>query len=102
MGKEARRMEKVSALPTSFPQRSGNLPQHQRRVLRAEAHAVADGVLDLGLATDIGDVIEIALGVTSVEIDGRRDFAVLHSDQSGGESRGTTSALGVSDLRLQA
>ena len=45
----------------------------QAAVVAAEAEAVGDGVADAGLAGAVGDVVEVAVGVGVVEVDGRVD-----------------------------
>lgn len=59
---------------------SSDFLQHQRRILGAEADTVADGVLDLGLTADVGNVVEITFRIRNIEIDGRRNLAMLHGD----------------------
>ena len=55
-------------------------------------------MLDLRAATDVGHVIQVALGISDIEIDSRRNFAVFHRNQCGSETCGATRALSVSNL----
>ena len=50
----------------------------------------------------VGHVIQIAFRVGNVEIDGRRNLAVLHGNDGCGHAGGAASALRVSDLRFQS
>src|ERR1700690_3733924 len=79
-----------------------DLPYYERGVLRSESHAVTDGVLDLSFAPDVGHVVEIALGVGDVEVDGGGNLAMLHRDQGCGQAGRAAGALGMSDLRLES
>src|ERR1022692_2864871 len=58
-----------------------DLLHHQRGVLRSESYAVADGVLDLSFAAYVGYIVQVALGVGDVEVNGGGNLAVLHCDQ---------------------
>ena len=55
-------------------------------------------MLDLRAAADIGHVVQVALRIGDIEIDGGRNFAVFHSNQGGSEARCATSALSMSNL----
>ena len=88
MGAAVRRMEKVL----------GSLPQDQGRILGPEPYAITDGMLDLSAATDVRHVIQIALRIRDIEIDGGRNFAVFHGHQCGSEAGGAAGALRVSNL----
>src|SRR5215510_12267414 len=79
-----------------------HIAQHQSRVFRSEAYAVADGVLDRSFTAGGGDVVQIAVRIRPVEIDGGRNLASLHCDQSSGQAGCPTRALSVTNLRLQA
>src|SRR6266508_2081952 len=52
--------------------------QGQRDVLPAEPEAVAEDVVHAFLAGHVGDVIQIALGVGRVIVDGRGQYASSH------------------------
>ena len=59
-------------------------------------------MLDLSLTIDVGDVIQIALGVGDVEVNGWRNFSVLHGDEGCSQAGRAAGALGMPDLRLQS
>src|SRR5262249_31142471 len=63
--------------------------------------AVTDGVLDLEFSRLTGNVIEIALGVGLVDIDGGRRDGVAHREQGRGNPGRAASALRVADHALQ-
>src|SRR5688500_15619142 len=52
--------------------------EEQCSVRPAEAEGVREGVIDLPLAALVRYVVQIALGIRVVEIDGRRHFLVVH------------------------
>src|SRR6516164_11682161 len=81
---------------------SGNLSQHQGSILRPESHTVTNGVLDLSLAIDIGNIIEVALRIRSIEIDRRRHPAMLHGNHRRRNTGRAASTLGMTDLRFQS
>src|SRR5271157_1932065 len=85
-----------------LPGASGQLPQYQSRVLRAEGDAVANRMFDFGTSPRFGHVIEIAIIVGLLQIDRWRNLSVPHSNQRGGNSCGATGSLRMPDLRLQA
>src|ERR1035441_32174 len=68
-------------------------PQEHGGVLAAEGDAVGDGVLDVELAPDVGHVIQIAVGVRFVHVDGGREPAGPHGEQGGGDAGGGAGAL---------
>src|SRR5271170_734373 len=76
--------------------------QNQGRVFRSESHAIADRMLDLSFAIDVGHVIQIALGVGDVEVNGWGNLAVVHGDEGCSQAGRAAGALGVSDLRLES
>ena len=53
--------------------------------MAAEAEAIADGVGDGGFAGDVGDDVEVALGVLFLDVDGGRDDAVADGHDAGNE-----------------
>jgi hypothetical protein len=71
------------------PARPLHPAQQHGGVLAAEGDAVGDGMLDVELAPDVGHVIEIAVGVGLVHIDGGRGHAVAHGQQGGGDAGGS-------------
>src|SRR6516162_4857291 len=107
MGVEKPRTEKVSVpkSPRHYPVRqrtpqsngsttrlaSGNLSQHNSSILGSESHAITNRVLDLSFATHVGNIIQVALRVGSIEIDGRRHPAVLHGNHRGRNTGRTAS-----------
>src|SRR5262249_31382413 len=74
--------------------------QHERRVLGTERDAVAHGVFDLKRASGLGHVVEVAVGVGFLQIDGGWELVVLHCDQRGGDAGCATRALRMPDLRF--
>src|ERR1044071_9535487 len=74
----------------------------ERAVLGAEADAVAEGDADALLARAVGGVVEVAVGVGLVEVDGGGNLIGLHRAESGGEPGRARRALRVADLRLRA
>src|SRR5665647_1010919 len=70
-------------------------------VLAAEGDAVGDGMLDAELAPDVGYVIEIAVGVWLVHVNGGWDHAVAHGEQGGGNAGGAAGPLRMADHALQ-
>jgi len=56
--------------------------QNQGGVLAGEAMQFATAYFNVKLAAGIGHVVEIALRVGDVEIDGRREEAVAHGEKS--------------------
>src|SRR5689334_1966113 len=90
------------ALPCGNRAISADSFQQQSRVLRTESDAVANRMLNLLPASNIGNVIEIAFGVGKLQVDGRRDLTVMHCDQRGGHPSGATGPLRMSNLRLQS
>src|SRR5271157_5323978 len=85
-----------------LPGASGQLPQYEGRVLRAEGDAVANCIFDFGTSPRFGHVIEIAIIVGFFQVYRWRNLAVPHSNQRGGNSGGATGSLRMPDLRLQA
>src|SRR4051794_36290870 len=59
-------------------------------------------MFDLGATTDIGDVVEVALGIGLLEVDGGRYLSVLHGDERGSDTGSATCALRVADLGFQS
>ena len=55
-------------------------------------------MLDLRAATGFGHVIQVALRISDIEIDGGRNLAVFHGNQGGSEACGTAGALSMSNL----
>src|SRR5581483_1092324 len=64
------------------------LADDQGRVVAAETEGVGNGDLDLGRAGPVGDVIEVALGILVVEVDGGRQHAALDGQHAGGGLHG--------------
>ena len=66
------RRQNIAAAPFSvwFP-RSG-AAEHHGGVLAAESDTVGDGVFDVHFAADIGDVVEVAVLVGLIDVDGGR------------------------------
>src|SRR5579863_9439347 len=59
-------------------------------------------MLDLSFTIDVGHVIQIALGVRNVEVNGWGNLSVLHGDEGCSQAGRAAGALGVSDLRLES
>lgn len=53
--------------------------------MASEAEVVAEGNVHFGFASDVWHVVEIALGIGLVEVDGRWDDAVFHRHQASGD-----------------
>ena len=61
----------------------------ERGVVASEAEVVAEGNVHFGFASDVWHVVEIALGIGLVEVDGRWDDAVFHRHQASGDFNAT-------------
>ena len=72
-------------------------PHDQRAVFAAKGDAVADREVDGFGSRLVWDVVEIALGIGVVEIDGGVKEAGAHAEDGGGEAGGAAGALGVAD-----
>ena len=70
----------------SAPARS-DLTQHQSRVLTPKGDAVRKRVLAIDSPRFVWDVVEVALGVRVLKVDGRRRNAIAHGEQSGSYPR---------------
>jgi TonB family protein len=58
--------------------RHSDAPQEHCGVLAAEGDTISDRVLDVKFAPNVGHVIQIAVGVGLLHVDGGRDYAVAH------------------------
>src|SRR5690242_11714432 len=76
-------------------------PQHERGVIRAESDAIADGMFDLRATAGVRDIVEVAIGIGNLDVDGRWHLSVLHRDEGCGHARGTARTLRMTDLRFQ-
>src|SRR5580692_13158837 len=65
-----------------FRVNSRNILQHQRRILRPETDAITNRMLNLRLASDIRNVVQITFWIRNVEVNSRWNLAMLHRDQS--------------------
>src|SRR2546429_4932387 len=73
---------------------------HERAVLRAEADTVAEGDAHALFARKVRNVIEIAVGVWLVQVDGWWNQICVHGAECGGDSSSTARALRMTDLRF--
>src|SRR5258705_822987 len=55
-----------------------NLLEHQRGVLAAECDTVAQRRVYRLAASNVRDVVEVAFGIRRLDVDSRRNVAVLH------------------------
>src|SRR5687767_5453618 len=72
--------------------RKSDCPDRQRAVMPAEAEAVGDGVADPGLARFVGHVVQVAVRIRRVVVDGRMDDAVLEGQRRGDQLHAAGSA----------
>src|SRR5436309_8834929 len=75
-------------------------PEDRHRVLAAEAEAVDHRGVDFRLALDVGHVVEVALGVRLMVVDGRGDPTVADGADGGDRGQGPGRAERVPDHRL--
>src|SRR5258705_7257825 len=76
------------------------LLEDHHRVQPREARCVFQDSLDLDVPALVWDVIEIAVSGRSPVVDGRRDIAVLHRQDTGGELDGAGGAERMAQHRL--
>ena len=76
--------------------------QNQGGVLRSERYAVADRMFDLCGPARFGYVVQIALRIRLLQIDGGRYLAMMHGDKRSRDAGRAACALRMSYLRLQA
>src|SRR5215469_18718578 len=81
---------------------SASPAEHQRGILRSKSYAVAYGIFDLRPAPDIGNVVEVAVGIRFVQVDGGGNAAVLHCNQGGRDAGSSAGSLRMPNLRLQS
>ncbi len=65
--------------------------------MAAEAEGVGHGVLDVGAAGDVGDVVEVALGVRFVVVDGWGELGVLEGEGGDDEFDAAGGAEGMAE-----
>ncbi len=58
-------------------------------------------MFDRGLASGLRNIVEIALRIGRVQIDGGRDLSALHGDDGGCDSSRPACTLRMADLRFQ-
>src|SRR5437764_8937138 len=80
----------------------GSFLQNQRRILGTKADAVAQRMLDAGFSPNIRNIVEIAIRIRLVQVDGRGNLAVFHCNQCCCDARSAACALSMADLRLQS
>src|ERR1035437_2824973 len=76
-------------------------PQQQRRILTAEGDAIGHCVLNVHAAGDIRDVVQVALRVGLLNVDGRMHHAIPHGQQRSRYACRTARSLGMPDQALQ-
>lgn len=64
--------------------------------MTAEAEVVAESNVNFRFASDVWDIVQIALGILLIEVDGRWDDVVFHRHQTGGDFHPTGCAKKVS------
>src|SRR5579871_4484716 len=72
----------------------------QTGIVAAEAHRIRQGRTSVHLARNVGDVIEIAVGVGVLKVDGRRQNAVAEREYRHRRLDGAGGAERVPDHRL--
>src|ERR1022692_3554165 len=92
----------MCALYTNSKTNSAYLPQHQRRILRSKGDAIADCMFDFDAPSCFRDIIQVAVGIRLLQIDGRRNLSVMHGDQGGGNAGCAQAPWGcpICDFRL--
>ena len=58
-------------------------------------------MFDDSTATGLGNIVEIAQRIWTIEVESRRNLPALHGDDSSRDSRRSACALRMSDLRFQ-
>src|SRR5689334_17931179 len=71
---------------------------HQRAVLRTEADTVAKGGRYAGFARLVGNVVEIAIRIRLIEVNGRWNLVCMHRAKRRAQAGRATRALRMSDL----
>ena len=90
MGDRDDRLTGISAV-------AGVPAQHNGGVATAETEGIAGRDVDAAAASDVWNVVEVAVGVLELLIDGRRQGVVTNRQAASGNFGGATRALQVSE-----
>jgi hypothetical protein len=74
--------------------------QGEGHVVPTKPERIADGDVDGAGTGSVGHIVEVAFGIGSVQIDGRREEIVLNSEDTDDRLDGTCSTDQVTELRL--